>query len=272
MLPLGGHIFKVEKHSFMIMKTHILKEIGLTPGEIKAYLALLTIGPSSTGPIAKESGVSRSKLYGILDRLEKKGLVSHVEKNGVISFQPVEPGKIKDYLKQKEEDIKRLQRDVELFIPQLEAYYQRAASSQVVRVYQGLKGLATAHEHTYLKLNRGEEYVYIGIPRIQPSSHHLYWKRDHERRSKAGIRCRLLFNKDTDPSVLKDRNSRHGCDARYLPVTIKTPAYYAIYKDTVVIAIASENPIAIEIVNQDIADSFLAYFEAFWQHAKPFTG
>ena len=54
------------------MNIKILEEIGLTPGEIKVYLALLKIGQSSTGAIANESQVSRSKIYTILDKLAKK--------------------------------------------------------------------------------------------------------------------------------------------------------------------------------------------------------
>ncbi len=73
------------------MDTRLLEELGLTQGEIKAYLALLKLGSTSTGPLAKESGVSRSKLYAILDRLEKRGLASHVEERGVIQFQAAEP-------------------------------------------------------------------------------------------------------------------------------------------------------------------------------------
>src|SRR3990167_5476847 len=90
------------------MDTSFLTEIGLTPGEIKSYLALLKLGSSSTGPLSKESKVSRSKLYDILDKLEKKGLVSNIEENGVIYFQAVEPAKIKTYLKEKEDKIKEM--------------------------------------------------------------------------------------------------------------------------------------------------------------------
>ena len=61
------------------MDARILEEIGLTAGERKTYLALLKLGLSSTGPIAKLAQVSRSKLYSILDKLEKKGLASHIE-------------------------------------------------------------------------------------------------------------------------------------------------------------------------------------------------
>lgn len=150
------------------MDTSILEEIGLTEGEIKAYLALLAIGSNSTGPIAKYSGVSRSKLYIILDKLEKKGMVSHVEKDGVTFFQAVEPSKIKDYLREKERKLKKLENDFEKFLPRLDAFHKRAKEREKVAIYQGLKGLIAVHEHVYLKLNKGEKFYYIGIPSYQP--------------------------------------------------------------------------------------------------------
>ncbi len=252
------------------MDTSVLEEIGLTEGEIKAYLALLSLGSSSTGPIAKESGVSRSKLYSVLDRLEKKGLASHVEKDGVRFFQAVEPSKIKDYLNKKGIELKKIEKDFEKFLPQLEAFHEQAGKIQSVRVYQGFKGTQIAHEHLYLKLKRGDAFYYFGIPKFQPQTHHKYWLKDHERRVKAGLKTKLLFNNDTNEEDLIKRNKFEGCDARYMPTDLKTPAYYLVYKDTLMIAIASDNPIAIEIISQEIADSFMATFQYFWKLSKPF--
>ena len=249
------------------METSFLTEIGLTPGEIKSYLALLKLGSSSTGPLSKEAQVSRSKLYDILDKLEKKGMVSHIEQNGVIKFQAVEPSKIKTYLKEKENKLKEIETKFEEYLPQLEAL-KKSGKAQTVTVYQGVNGLITIHEHTYLKLAKGEEYVYMGIPKFQPETHHMYWQRDHTRRIKTGIKCRLLFNRDTPSEILKNRNSYRGCDARYMPSDIKTPAYMLIYKDTTVIVVPSNNPLCIEIINQDVADSYMAYFETLWKLAK----
>ena len=250
------------------MDTTLLDNLGLTKGEVKTYLALIRLGSGSTGPIAKESQVSRSKLYSILDKLEKKGLASHVEENGVTYFRATEPSKIKDYIKEKEDRLKKLEQDFDTFLPQLESFHNDTAKVQNVTVYQGLKGLITCHEHTYLKLKSGEEYYYLGIPKDQPATHHLYWQRDHVRRSKGGIHCKLLFNCDTSREVLKDRNSYKGCEARYMPFGIKTPSYFLIYKDTVMISIPSDNPITIEIVSQEVADSFKAYFNEFWQRSN----
>jgi len=252
------------------MEVKLLEELGLTKGEIKTYLALLKLGSSSTGPLAKEAQVSRSKLYGILDKLEKKGLASHIEKNNVIYFQAVEPIKIKNYIKEKEARLEKLKKDFEEFLPKLEEYKQQVGKVQKVTVYQGIKGLITAHEHTYLKLKKGDEFYYLGISAYQPETHHMYWQRDHVRRENLGIKCKLLFNKGTSKDILKNRNSYKLCDARYMPTDIKTPAYFLIYKDTIMIAVPSENPIAIEIISQEIADAFEAYFQEFWKRSKKF--
>ena len=55
-----------------------------------------------------------------------------------------------------------------------------------------------------------------------------------------------------------------------MPTGIKTPATFLIYKDTVVVILQNPETIAIEIVNQSIADSFKAYFEEFWGISKRF--
>jgi predicted transcriptional regulator len=252
------------------MEVTILEKLGLTPGEIKAYLALLKLGPSSTGAIAKKSGVSRSKLYAILDKLEKKGLASHVERRGVINFQAVEPSKIKDYIYEKENELKRLEKEFDNFLPELQSYYEEKSKIQNVTVYQGFKGLMVANGHIYLKLKKGEEYQVLGVPLYPEWEKEGHWIKDHEKREKHGIKCRMLFNKDVGSEILKSRNDYPLCQARYMPIGVKSPAYFKIYKDTIVIATASVEPLAIEIVSKEIADSFREYFEEMWKLSNPF--
>ena len=54
-----------------------------------------------------------------------------------------------------------------------------------------------------------------------------------------------------------------------MPTDIRTPAWFLGYKDVVVIGLQGAE-IAIEIINQKIADSFKAYFDEFWKKSKPF--
>jgi len=139
-----------------------------------------------------------------------------------------------------------------------------------VKVHYGFEGIVKVHEDTYSALKKGEEYYYMGIPTKQPGFYHEKWKQDHERRVKAGIKCRLLFERKTKKEILSNRNSYEGCDARYMPFEIDTPTWIMGYKDTTAIVIIGKNPVTLEIKNKDISKSFRNYFEAIWKMTKPF--
>jgi len=252
------------------MDVKLLKEVGLTEGEIKSYLALLKLGPSSTGPIAKESQLTRSKLYEILDKLGKKGLVSKYEKKGVIQFQAEDPKRIIDYINNKESNLKKLKSDVETFLPKLRKISDSKSKVQKVGVYQGLKGMITAHEHAYDKLKKGDEINVMGIVENQPEIQQIYWQKDHLRRDKAGIKVKMLFNKDTPKEILKNRNKYKLCESRYMHTNIKTPAFFELYNDTVNIGLVADDPIVVEISSKDIYNAFKEYFDEFWKRSKPF--
>ena len=251
------------------MRTELLEKIGLTKSEVKVYLALLELGSSSTGPIVDKSGASSSKIYEILEKLIQKGLVSYIIKGKVKYFQAASPHKILSYLHEQENAFKDTVQEIQEILPAL-IEKQKVMSKSEANIYLGFKGIRTAYEKIYEKLKKGEEYFYLGIHSYQPEAMHVYWKRDHVRSVKAGIKRKLLFNRDTDPKILKNRNSYKWCDARYMPLGIKTPAGFLIYKDTVVVILQSPVAIAVEIVNQDIEDSFKSYFDEFWRRSKKF--
>ncbi len=244
-----------------------LSEAGLTEGEAKVYLALLELGPSTTGPIVKKSGVARSIVYQILERLSQKGLVSHVVKEKTQHFQAAQPDGLMEYIEGRQKQLEESKKKLEAILPKLSAM-QLAAKESEVQVFFGFRGMISVHEHTYQKLKKGEGYFFFGIPQEQPKHYHAYWQRDHMRRARAGIKCKLLFHPKTPKEVLKNRNSYSGCDARHMPIEVNTPAWFMGYKGVAVMGFASDNPITIEIVNKEVADSFRAYFEEFWKKSR----
>lgn len=247
-----------------------LREAGLTDGEIKVYLAMVELGLSTTGPIIKKSGIARSIIYEILEKLMQKGLISYIIKEKRHHYQVAEPQKLLDYIDEREKRLRENRARVESILPQLLVMKAEAKESEA-QIYEGFKGIQTVHERTYLKLKKGEGYYNLGISAFQDEKYHRYWQKDHVRRAKAGIRCRLLFNQGTDPKVLKNRNSYRYCDARCMPTAIKTPAWIMGYKDVTVIGLQSRKGLAVEIINQEIADSFKQYFEEFWKQTKRFS-
>ncbi|MCK5266986.1 MAG: helix-turn-helix domain-containing protein, partial [Spirochaetes bacterium] len=63
-----------------------LRKFGLKDKEIKIYLTLLTLGPSSVRKIALEANINRGTGYDILKKLIEMGLVSHYEKKSYQYF------------------------------------------------------------------------------------------------------------------------------------------------------------------------------------------
>jgi HTH-type transcriptional regulator, sugar sensing transcriptional regulator len=253
------------------MKVNVesLREAGLTDGEISVYLALLEIGASTSGPIVDKSGVSRSIVYQILERLVEKGLASFIVKEKTRYYQAGNPEKILNYIDERKKKIEENRKKVEDMLPVL-LEKQKSGEKSEATIYLGFKGIRSAHENIYSKLGKGDCVYYLGVPAYQPEEQHLYWQKDHLKRIKAGIGLRSLFNRDADPKILKNRNKFKGCEARYMPFELKTPATFGIYADTVVIVLQAPSVIAVEIVNQDIADSFKAYFDEFWGRSEKF--
>ena len=251
------------------MDTSVLEEAGLTEGETKVYLALLELGSSTTGPIVERSGIAKSIVYQILDKLMQKGMASVIVKEKTKYFQPAQPQRIVDYIGEQEKSLEETKKKVEELLPKL-AGMQKTAKGAEATLFMGFRGMISVHERTYDKLRRGGEYYCIGIPSDQPRFFHSYYQRDHARRVKAGINCKLLFNPKTPPEILKNRNSFKGCDARYMPIEISSPVWILGYKGVVSVTMVSSNPITVEIVNQEIADSFRAYFEEFWKKSRQF--
>ena len=116
----------------------ILQDAGFTKGEVKVYLSLLRIGESKVGHIIKNSDISRSKVYDILDRLIRKGVVSKIEKNNVLFYQALSPHTIMNIIKEKERQLKEEETKLQKVIPRLISLLPEQKFN--IKVYEGVDG------------------------------------------------------------------------------------------------------------------------------------
>src|SRR3989344_3389131 len=115
-----ARVMRAERRiAFMDVK--LLEEIGLTEGEVKVYFALLRLGLTKTGALAAKAGVSSSKVYKILGRLELKGLAGHVVKGKITYYRAMQPERILDYLDDKQKALEEKRRQVEAILPEINA-------------------------------------------------------------------------------------------------------------------------------------------------------
>lgn len=240
-----------------------LEAIGLTQGESKVYLALLKLGTSTIGNIIKEAQVSNSKIYDILDRLNKKGLIGISLKNNVRNFEAKNPSVINEMISNKEESLKKIKADSN----RLQEMYKYAEPLQEAEILQGNKGIKTFTEMILEKLNKGDTFYILGAPKESTEELGAYFQEWHERRAKKGVYCKILFNEDSKERG-ELRKKTKLTEVRYLPGHIKTPALVDIGKDYIATLIFGERPLCIVVKNKKVYESYLNYFDLLWKIAK----
>lgn len=250
------------------MDTEPLRELGLTEGEIKVYTALVSLGETTTGPIGEESDVSMSKVYEILERLAKKGLISHIIKNKTKYFKASDPQRLLVYLREKQDILTQQEDKLQRLIPELELKQKINTSNETAQIYDGLKGIQTARERTLKIMKKGDEMWILGIAKTPYDRLTPYFAEYHERRYKKGIKCNYLYNEYARKPHGELSASYPLSEVKYMPEGLITHAWMEIYADTVTIGINKDKPFSIVIQNQEVANSFKIYAQLLWGIAK----
>lgn len=252
------------------MEISDLKKIGLTEGEIKIYGALLELGETTRTKLAKKSGISPSKIYDVTNRLIEKGLVSSVKKQGVLHFSATNPERIKDFIEEKEKEIKREKELVDLLIPDLLRKYQKTEEDVDVDVYYGWGGLKTAFITLENSMSKDNESLVFGASiGKDPEQGDIFFNKHQQRVEKRGYKVRIIFNED-----MRKRKDRYKYyvnhkihEIRFLHQQTLTELY--IYRDYVLFLMLLKKPIAIRVKNKEAVDAFRKFFETMWKQAKP---
>lgn len=250
------------------MNTEPLQELGLTQGEIKVYEALNKIGETTTGPLADEAEVSVSKVYEILNRLAKKGLVSHIIKQNTRYYKAADPNRLLVYLQEKQASLQSQEQELKKIITELEVQQQIHTTEETAQIYDGLKGIQTARERSLKIMKKGDEMYIIGIARTPYDRLTHYFKDFHTRRSRQGIICHYLYNDYARDPFGKQSKKFPLSEVRYLPEGLITHAWMEIYADTVTIGINKGKSFSVVIQNQEVANSFKIYAQLLWSIAK----
>ena len=239
------------------MNIEILKSVGLTEIEGKLYLSLLELGSSNATELSHKSRIHRTNIYDSLNRLIEKGLVSYIEKNGKKVFEAADPKKLREIIKEKEQELERA-------LPELDSLFKLDKKRNNVRIFEGKEGIRTIFDD-FITV-QGEILMY-GVPSKSVEVLKYFLPHYHKERIKKKISTRAIFNHDA-----KNRmgiiNEMKFAKAKYLPGKNKSPTSTNIYGDKIAIILWSETPLIIQIESKEIAESYRNYFELMWQNSK----
>lgn len=249
------------------MDIKALEEIGLTAGEIKVYLALLKIGQSSTGAIAKESQVSRSKIYSILDKLARKGLAGHLVIGKVTYFKAMEPERIIDFIEEKSKQFKEQKEVIKKMLPELKSRQKFLDSKTEATLYCGFKAIKNFYLNILDELSSGDTYFVIGAtygedkPGVKE-----FFENYHKQRIQKKIKVKMLANSNIRGKLVK--TTLLNSEIRFLPQYLISNMIVVFYETKSFIFFLSEEPVGFLIENKEITRGFNSYFDTFWRLAK----
>ena len=99
-----------------------LRDLGLTEYEVQAYLALVQYGRLSAGEVTKRTSIPYSRVYTVLDRLERRGWVE-VEGGRPKVYYPRPPSEALRAERMRQENLLRSLE--ELIVSELQPLYER---------------------------------------------------------------------------------------------------------------------------------------------------
>ena len=247
------------------MENPLLKKIGLSENEVKIYTTLLKTGSSTPYEIGKKTGIYRSQIYDILEKLINKGLVSYVYQGPKKYFQAASPEKIKDFLEDKKRLLEDQKKELDQIMPGLMKIPELQRMDTKVEVFRGKEGLKY-----FLKdiIKTGKEVLMTGIDDKKYKEELPFFMEQYFRElRRLGIKERVitvkrsgifLFNKKTAPTT----------EYRFLEERQFNPTNTVVYGSKVVIVSWGSTETAIMIENEEIAETYRNYFEHLWRIAE----
>lgn len=244
------------------MYEELLREAGLSPNEARVYEALLQTGEASVQAISLKAKVHRRNVYDSLNKLMEKGLASEIFVKGEKNFKAINPRRLLELLKEKEERINKL-------LPEMQSKYEAVEEKEEAYLYRGIEGFKN-----YLQdiLKTKETVYFIGAKAFwldERLQHFL--PRFMRERKELGIKFMHLFDyevKEQKPEILK----LVGKPYKFLPKEYSSPTAVDIFGDCVVTFVGvkpgqlEEEPLMFVMKSKKLADGYRKFFQFMWDH------
>lgn len=249
------------------------KQLGIDTKATDVYLALLAHGPQNISDLSRNSGIERTHIYRLIDKLVEINLIE-VErefKRSIVKPAPITNLQI--LLSKKEQDLKYLQ-DKLGSIEQLLVNNTLSNEATRVQMYRGSAGLKQLF---WNETKSTTENLSILCENMQSKTGLAFFERWVERCNDRRIHFRSIFGdgfiRSQDQWYEKHVNETlNHWEGRFLPSTIFNISHYMTVYDNVVAYYNWKDGevFGVEIYNRQIADTQRYFFESLWQKSGSF--
>lgn len=230
-----------------------LEEIGLSEKESQIYLALLQVDSESIQDIAKRTGINRTTVYPVLETLEKKGLVSEVQKGKKVEYVAAPPERLETFVERQKVVLQERSERLKDIIPQIKSIQREAGEKPVVKFFEGREGAISAYEEFYAFDPDTEETGYFIFNRDLLESTFTASENDRFIKARVGKRVKpvSIYTYKKGDYHFKTPGVRTRINEKDFPISIDV----AVVQDRVVITTLGETVSAFLIKSKDIAET-----------------
>ncbi|HEX9153228.1 MAG TPA: helix-turn-helix domain-containing protein [Candidatus Saccharimonadales bacterium] len=249
------------------VRTYFAK-LGLASEIADIYLALYTNGPQNISELSRSSGVERTRIYRLIDKLLDTNLIeleSHY-KHGVIKAAPI--ANLNILISKREQELKSLQDELEL-IEQVLARNSISSPATRMQFYNGSAGVKQMYWnetkskgeiccilHYTMQIKTDSRFFERWVARCNERNLHFRGIIDDE-----FIAGHRLWYTNHDNEKLKHWSSRHIDKDEFA-----IPHGTVIYDDVVAFFNWKDQEVfGVEIYNKSIADTQRQFFEMLWE-------
>jgi len=230
-----------------------LIKLGLNKSETDIYISLLRAGKATTTQLSKDTGIHRTYIYDLLEKLREKALVSQIKEKGKLYFQAANPEKIKD-------NLLNMVKIADDLIPELKEIQSRTEEDTTVEVYKGKEGVKTILNDM---VKEAKNYYAVGA---MTEFEALLPEWDVEQFilnvNKLKLKEKVILGEGEKITEAKRK------EYKYLPKEYPFLSSFIIYGNKVALFVWKEPYLQILIKNKDIARTYLTQFNALWKIAK----
>lgn len=235
-----------------------LKELGLTSNQTYLYLELAKKGKAKAGELIKATGFHRNIVYGTLEELVERRLVGSSKENGVLMYKLQDP----ERLVAEQEEKLRVAKSASLALSK----YIKSATPQQIIIYEGQKDFITQARRAYEVMGEGKLARTLGV---SPVWHELVGKEIGEEiltlQKEKKIRWRALAKKITKEDQKYIDATGGLMEGKETPLVADDTNGIEILEDRISIRSFVEPYFIVEIINEQLAKNYQAYFDFLWE-------
>ena len=239
-----------------------LKKLDFSDKEAKVYLALLEIGEAPVQQISEKAKVNRATTYVVLEALQKRGIVTTIEKNKKVIFAAESPRTLLRLFRSQERELKEKQEEFKKTLPELEALFNLAAEKPTVKFFEGPAGVRAVREDI---LQSGAKVLYdIYSFEYVEQIRSLFSEEENEdflkKRQEQGVTIRSIYTGDEPFEGFKLKGERKFLSRAKFPIS----GDILIYGDRIALTTLKGKIISVIVESKEMADSMRQIFELAW--------